>query len=77
MNTIQYNQAINTPFGSGYLADAIGFNIDQPGGNAILSGIFEVSPSVSLLPDKEDFKVLAGASSTYARFPHRDYTRGI
>jgi len=70
MNTKQYNQAINTPFGSGYLADAIGFNIDQPGANAILSGTFEVSPSVSLLPEtKRILKFLQEPRKPMPDFP--------
>jgi len=51
MNTRQYNQAMPTPFGSGYLADSIGFNIDQPAAQDILNGTFTPASTVPLLPE--------------------------
>lgn len=51
MNTRQYNQAQNTPFGTGYLADSIGFNIQHHAANQILEGTFTPDPTVDLLPE--------------------------
>jgi len=51
INTRQYNQAQHTPFGSGYLANIIGLNIEKPAAEQILNGNFSVDPSVKLLPE--------------------------
>jgi len=51
VNTKQYNQARNTPFGSGYLADIIGFNIEKPAAEQILDGTFSPAPHAQLLPE--------------------------
>jgi hypothetical protein len=51
INAKQYHQAINTPFGSGYLAQTIGLNIEKDGAQQILDGTFHPDPSVSLLPE--------------------------
>jgi hypothetical protein len=51
MNARQYNQAQNTPFGSGYLADQIGLNIDKPAAEQILNGTFLPDPSINLFPE--------------------------
>jgi hypothetical protein len=53
MNTRQYNQAQNTPFGTGYLADCIGFNIEKPAAAQILNGTFTPDPAVNLLPETQ------------------------
>jgi hypothetical protein len=51
MNTRQYNQVQNTPFGTGYLVDCIGFNIEKPAAVQILHGTFIPNPDVTLLPE--------------------------
>ncbi len=51
INTRQYNQAQNTPFGSGYLAEQLGFNIEHPAAGQILAGTFQPDPSIALLPE--------------------------
>jgi hypothetical protein len=51
INTRQYNQAQATPFGSGYLADTIGLNIEQPAAAHLLNGSFVPDAGTGLLPE--------------------------
>jgi hypothetical protein len=51
MNVCQYNQAQETPFGSGALADLIGRNGDKPAAKALLEGSLPDHIFPSLLPE--------------------------
>ncbi len=51
INTRQYNQAQATPFGSGYLADTIGLNIEHPAAAHLLNGSFVPDAGTGLLPE--------------------------
>jgi hypothetical protein len=51
VNTKQYNQAQNTPFGSGYLLQQFGMNLEGAASASLLEGSFSVEPGVTLLPE--------------------------
>jgi hypothetical protein len=51
INKKQYNQAYDTPFASGYLAQNIGMNLEGPAVSSILEGTFQLDPSSSLMPE--------------------------
>jgi hypothetical protein len=51
VNTKQYNQAQNTPFGSGYLMQQFGMNLEGDTVNDLLRGSFTVDPTEALLPE--------------------------
>jgi hypothetical protein len=51
MNIKQYNQAQDTPFGSGVLADIIGHNGDTPAAKALLGGLLPEQILSSLMPE--------------------------
>jgi hypothetical protein len=51
MNIKQYNQAQDTPFGSGVLADIIGHNGDTPVAKALLGGLLPEQILFSLMPE--------------------------
>jgi hypothetical protein len=51
INKKQYNQAHDTPFASGYLAQNIGVNFEGPAVSSILEGTFQLDPSSSLMPE--------------------------
>jgi len=53
INTMQYNQAQNTPFGSGYLANQVGMTLEGPATEQILQGTFTPDPAIRLLPETE------------------------
>jgi hypothetical protein len=65
MNTRQDNQAQNTPFGTGYLADCIGFNKKKSAAVQILHGTFIPNPDVTLLP--ETHKVIEYLKKSFAQ----------
>jgi hypothetical protein len=50
-NTRQYNQAEQTPLGSGYLAENIGMSASSPSAEDILQGTFLIPDSESILPE--------------------------
>jgi hypothetical protein len=51
INTKQYNQAQHTPFGSGYLLQQFGMNLEGESVSDLLNGSFTVDPKVDLLPE--------------------------
>jgi hypothetical protein len=51
INTKQYNQAMNTPFGAGPLATTIGRNADTVAAKALLEGTMPAEVISSLLPE--------------------------
>ncbi len=51
VNTKQYNQAQNTPFGSGYLLEQFGMNLEGTASVKLFEGSFSADPGVSLLPE--------------------------
>jgi len=50
---MQYNQAQNTPFGSGYLANQVGMTLEGPATEQILQGTFTPDLAIRLLPETE------------------------
>jgi hypothetical protein len=61
INTKQYNQAQHTPFGSGYLFQQFGMNLEGESVTDLLNGSFTVDPTVDLLP--ETHKILRRLST--------------
>ncbi len=53
-NARQYNQAENTPFGSGYLAEKIGMSASTQSAEDVLQGTFLIPDSEPLLPETRE-----------------------
>jgi hypothetical protein len=53
-NTRQYNQAVNTPFGSGYLGTCLGLSASGEYADKILEGTFTPEESEELLPETHE-----------------------
>jgi hypothetical protein len=53
VNKKQYNQAQYTPFGSGYLLQQFGMNLEGAASTSLLEGSFLVDPKVTLLPETQ------------------------
>jgi hypothetical protein len=51
VNTKQYNQAQYTPFGSSYLMQTFGMNLEGQAARDIIHGTFSIDPDIQLLPE--------------------------
>jgi hypothetical protein len=60
-NVRQYNQAANTPFGSGYLGKCVGQTALTEAAEAILNGSFRPDTSEDLLPETMDILNTSGS----------------